>query len=176
MPITLAAATGCHGDEPAAPFSINADLHTGSEEGEFFGRLLLNGTPIADTGYTISLVPADPATASRLRYPDPTMWVNPAGYANSGNMWDFFDPKAGGNEQGVSRWAPRLATEIWAAQRTRGVNLVRQPRDVQLVLSADARTGSATFTVVLLRAANLAALQALADESLTRLDDGGSLR
>lgn len=104
MPITLAAATGCHGDEPAAPFSINADLHTGSEEGEFFGRLLLNGTPIADTGYTISLVPADPATASRLRYPDPTMWVNPAGYANSGNMWDFFDPKAGGNCGSLARY------------------------------------------------------------------------
>jgi hypothetical protein len=104
------------------------------------------------------------------------MWVNPAGYGNSGNMWDYFDPKAGGNEYGVGRWAPRLATEIWAAQRTQSVNLVRQPRDVQLVLSADARTGPATFTVVLLRAANLAALQALADEALTRLDDGASLR
>ena len=72
-------------------------------------------------------------------------------------------------EYGVGRWAPRLATEIRAAQRTRGVNLVRQPRDVQLVLSADARTGAATFTVVLLRAATLAALQGLADEALARL-------
>ena len=77
---TLAAAISCQRDEASGPLTISADMEAGSEEGEFFGSLLLNGVPITDSGYTISLAPADAPTANRLHYHEPSMWVNPAGY------------------------------------------------------------------------------------------------
>ena len=70
---------------------------------------------------------------------------------------------------GVGRWAPTTAWTAWQAQRQSGVHLVAGQRDVQFVLSATEVTGSHTYTFVLIRGPNLAALQQTADAAIVIL-------
>jgi hypothetical protein len=71
-----------------------------------------------------------------------------------------------GQQFGVGRWAPTTAWAAWQAQRQSGVHLLPGQRDVQFVLSGAEVTGSHSYTFILIRGPNLAALQHTADAAI----------
>ena len=94
---------GCAQDSLNAPGSPSFDVTSPRTlEGEFIGNLFVNGVK-STSGTYATLEPYDQATQARLRDRfSHTIW-GPATYSR---MWEWYDPKAGGN---CGNLAPYLA-------------------------------------------------------------------
>lgn len=82
------------------------------------------------------------------------------------------DALASVQQYGLARRGPVTRQEAWAAQRAPGVRLLPGSSDVQLLLSAPVRRDAATWTLVMVRAGDVAGLQARADTALAALTSG----
>jgi hypothetical protein len=77
-------------------------------------------------------------------------------------------------QYGVGNFAPAIPSDAATAQQSVGVHLMSGPRDVQLLLSAVAGTGAASYDFVLLRGATIADVQRLADLVMAKLGPSGT--
>lgn len=76
---------------------LSVDSTQGGGEGELLGALYLNGAAITDSGYTVDLLAADPATLNRLHFYSGSMWVSPGGHNGQGYMFAWIDPRHQGH-------------------------------------------------------------------------------
>lgn len=75
----------------------------------------------------------------------------------------------GVTQYGLARRSPLTTDATWTATRVRRVSLLPGRSDVQLLLTAPAQAGPATWTVVLVRGADVGELRTRADAALAEL-------
>lgn len=128
--LSIMSATACERENraPTEPGEPAFDLTDDSgAEGELLGHLFLGSSRNAESGFTVTIVPLDTLTKSRLRGTErdsSVMVAKPGGWAPKGWDFEWFDPAGGGGcgglnsyeaEQSVNgehyRWTERHTTD-----------------------------------------------------------------
>jgi hypothetical protein len=82
-----------------------------------------------------------------------------SGSAGPASVWQY----------GAGRFAPTNPAAVWQAQRTNGVSLMPGRNDVQFLVSAAPKTGTAAYTVVMLRASSVDELRTRAAQAKAQM-------